>query len=686
MLGAARCLFWGWQTGLLAVGAAWPPSSRRARFVRVALGPLARRLQPRLRLSRACCSCVIAVYQVLGNDSARAVLALSSSGCRWWCSRSSPASSTASPARSTRRIFFWSLRRRADAEARPPGVPVDLSYPYFGALHARRPAPPTCAAGAFYVGPVRWSRRGRSGACGRGATPTAVWARRGRAGDRARLGGPRGRSPRRSARSSGRRSAWLLDYIRRDTDPYRSGDRARSRSASSSCRDRIVLRVEPPGVPAAPLLREASLQRLQRADVVRRGRRASGACSPRRDGPTWRLAARDARRSRITVSAYLRRGSGVLAAARRRRRARSARRSWSWHATGSARCKVDEGLGLVTLRRAGHVRAPSWDDAPTRMPISRCPPDEAAAVEPRGERAGAAPSCPPDEAVTARARVLPRQLPRTRAIVAGDAGPARTALEDFLLARARGPLRVLRHRHRAAAAGGRHSGALRGRLRGARVEPAGAAAGSCGRGDAHSWALAWIDGAWRERRHHAARVGRDGGRRRVDAGSRSSDLWAWASFLFSRWRWSERQDRLTGDSAGCSSRCWPSSSGGCTSVAARRALARRGGGGARRASARARTPSSTAVERRLERRWGSRAPAGEPLGRVARRGSAAAPAALAIERRCAALLALHYRYRFDPEGLPTASGPAAPARAWLAEHAWLARASTSASFSRAAAP
>src|SRR5204862_458473 len=63
--------------------------------------------------------------------------------------------------------------------------------------------------------------------------------------------------------------------------------------------------------------------------------------------------------------------------------------------------------------------------------------------------------------------------------------------------------------------------------------------------DAHAWTLAWVGGAWRE-------IDTTPGewipteRETASFWTPLGDLWSWATYLFSRWRWSERDDRLTG--------------------------------------------------------------------------------------------------------------------------------------------
>jgi len=184
--------------------------------------------------------------------------------------------------------------------------------------------------------------------------------------------------------------------------------------------------------------------------------------------------------------------------------------------------------------------------------------------------------------------------------------------------------------------------------------------------DAHAWALAWVDGAWIEiDTTPPVWVAEETGP--ASAWQPVSDLWEWTTFLFSRWRWSERQDRLTGHLG------WllvP-----LVAILAWRLWARR-----RVRSLPPVVPASAAarregvdsdfyrVERRLSELGFARAPA-EPLTRWLDAVTAAAPPTVATSA-LRPLLALHYRYRFDPAGLAAAERRRlrAEVEAWLAAH------------------
>jgi transglutaminase-like putative cysteine protease len=181
--------------------------------------------------------------------------------------------------------------------------------------------------------------------------------------------------------------------------------------------------------------------------------------------------------------------------------------------------------------------------------------------------------------------------------------------------------------------------------------------------DAHSWALAWVDGAWQEIDTTPPEWMGDAN---VSGLRPLRDLWSWLTFGLSRWRWGERDQLLT-TSVG-----WllvP-----LLALLGWRLYYRR------RLSAPVPAPAHAVpsvhgadsefylVERRLHALAFARA-AGEPVSAWLARIEAARIPGVAVAP-LAPLLALHYRYRFDPDGLPASDRDvlAASARGWLARH------------------
>jgi hypothetical protein len=184
--------------------------------------------------------------------------------------------------------------------------------------------------------------------------------------------------------------------------------------------------------------------------------------------------------------------------------------------------------------------------------------------------------------------------------------------------------------------------------------------------DAHAWASAWVGGAWVDVDTTPASWIDEEAEAPSLWGS-INDLWEWGSFAFARWRWSERQDRLTGNLGWLLIpltmllvwRLW----------ARRRVAAAAPPASAPPPVSRAGDDSEFyAVERRLGELGFARAP-DVSLARWLDAILAAAPPALATAP-LVELLALHYRHRFDPAGLPAAERRrlSEAAAAWLAAH------------------
>ncbi len=645
LLGAALG-FWGWQTGVLPVGLA------------MALGLEARTLvRSRWDLQRADFNRVsdlstvllvlMGVYQAVANESARAVTGI----IQWLPLLLFPLVACqlySAAGRVEVAVFFWSQRTRPDETVR-----VDLTPAYFGLCLLA--ASTANARTTFYAGLVvlagwaLWHVRGRTGRL-RWGLAMAVAALLGWAGHVGLA---------EAQRVVERRAQSLfLSWIRRDPDPYRTttslGDIGELKLS-----DRIVLRVEPgPGARIPALLRQASYNAYHApAWIAVDG--GFTAVPPEADGATWLLRPDGATDARLTVSAYLPRGRGLLALPN------GAVRLDDLMVVSLARSRlgavrVDEGLGLVTY--TAHFPRRGSDESPPTPGDVRVPPRETEAITRVAAELGLA-GRPPAEAIAALRAYFLGRFHYTRYL--RGAGPGRTALEEFLLTTHAGHceyfatattllLRASGVPARYAVgyavhewSGVEHRWVVRAR-------------------DAHAWALAWVDGAWIEVDTTPA-VWIEEETSPASAWQTVSDVWEWATFAFARWRWSERQDRLTGNLG------WlliP-----LAAMLVWRMWARRRVGQAAPAQA-AVMPSPRAggdsefyrVERRLTELGFARAP-GEPLARWLDVVAAAAPPAVATAP-LPALLALHHRYRFDPAGLAAADRRRlrTDAEAWLAAH------------------
>jgi transglutaminase-like putative cysteine protease len=651
LIGAAL-LFWGWQTGFLAVAVAMAAVIEARAFVHVRWD-LSRTDFNRVSDVSAVLLAVIAVYHVLGTDSARAVLAI----LQWLPLTVFPlvvCQLYSSIARLDASIFFWSLRRRANERPDAPRVLVDLSYP-FVALTLLSASAANVRSGVFFAGFAvlaawgLWTVRPRR-------YPSAVWALVMAGAIALGWAGQVGIAEAQRALER-MASAWFLDYLRRETDPYRSST-ALGQVGELKLSPRIVLRVETPeGVRPPALMREAAYN-VYNAPTWYAVDAPFRRVQPAGDGITWPLAPRPADAGPITVSASLPRGKGMLAVP-----------NGSLQLDGlfvvelatnrMGAVRVEEGLGLV--RYGVRYAAGAWDDPPTRMDFA-VPRHEASAVARVADQLALVGKSPTEAVQTVRG-YFRSGFGYSRFL----AGPPRgaSALEDFFFRTRRGHCEY-------------YATATVLLLRAAGV-PARYAVGYAVHewsgferryvvraNDAHAWAMVWIDGAWREVDTTPAEWV-DVEREAVSSATPFGDLWSWASYLFARWRWSEREDRLTG-SVG-----WllvPLGAVLAWRLYSRRRVAMRAK--VTRAWSRG-TPAGGdsdfyEVERALARLTFPRAPA-EPLSEWITRVQAARLADVDTTR-LPALLALHYRYRFDPAGLAAHDRAAlsAEARAWLAEH------------------
>ena len=655
LLLALALTFWGWQTGL------WP-----AAVVMVAIVEGARVVPWRWDLARAdfnrvsdLCSLILVglvVYLGATTDAPRVLTLI----FQWFPLVALPlllAQLYSTAGRVDPRIFLWSQRKKADAEGTPPAHTVDLSYPYFVICILAASAANARGAG-FYLGACTlaaaalWSVRARE-------RSPLVWVALLLGVAVVGWGGHVGLHRAQRVIESAALE-WLADWLRRDIDPFRSST-ALGSIGRLKLSDRIVLRVQPgPGVKTPLLLREASYNAFSMPAWLAVDAGFS-AVQPEADGTTWKLGAGSPPETQVTVSAPLRRGRGVLplpggvfeidrlAVVHVERNRLGA-------------VKVDEGLGLVTY--AARVTSRSvLDETPTEADLTLPIPD--GALVSRVARDLGLGSLPAEEALT-RVRAYFRDNFRYSLYRAPPDGEM-SALDDFL--------------NRSRAGHCEYFATATVLLLRAADIPARYATGYSVQEwsplertwvvrmrHAHSWALAWVDGAWRDVDSTPS------GWAETEAFGASmwqpvKDLWAWGMHAFEQWRYGDRR-------------------GGATTWLAwlliplslilvwrlffrrreRRAGAPRRGGDAARAFGGA-DSEFYAVERRLGALGLTRAPA-EAAGRWLERIGEQAPVAgssAALER----LLALHYRYRFDPEGLPAADRARlrADALAWLAEHA-----------------
>jgi transglutaminase-like putative cysteine protease len=550
--------------------------------------------------------------------------------------------------------FFWALRRKAAREGVTPAA-VDLAYPYVvlcvlaaSAANQRTPV--------FYVGCCAlaawalWTERSRRFAPAWWAASLAIAVALGWGGQFA------------LHRAQEKLELAAFEYIsnmvrRRETDPFRNST-AIGRLGELKLSDRILLRVEPgPGVRPPLLLREASYN-VYSSRVWFAVGAPFAPVQAEADGETWKFGDGPRPARAVGVSAYLPRGRGVLALPGGAFEVdKLAAVSVSRNALGAVR--VDEGLGLVTYRALAGP-ATVLDGLPAAeelgVPLRERPVLRALAAE-----LDLAAKTPAERLRTVAAFFATRFRYST---YQRDRPAGASPLEDFLLRTRAGHCEYF-------------ATATVLLLRAAGV-PARYATGYSVQEwsplertyvvrarHAHAWTLAWVDGAWRDLdTTPPVWVSEEGAE--ASALQPLTDLWAWAELLFARWRYGE-----TEGGAGV----WL----GWLLVPLGLLLAwrlytrrrrRRAAPAEAVATPRAPRPGEDSefylIEHELARAGLGRRPSEPASAWVRRLREAGAPVAAADT--LPDILALHYRYRFDPAGLGAAERAALRARveAWLA--------------------
>ena len=652
LLLGAGLIFWGWQTGFL--------------FVAVPLAVLieaARALTWRLDLSSTdfhrvtdLCTLLIVVacvYLFSTTGTAR-----TASGPRamtllfQWLPpllfplMASQAYSVAGKIPLT--AFFWGLRRQAARDPSAEPVPVDLGYLYF-ALCVLSASAANQRTLAFYAGLcglagwALWSWRSRRFSPLWWAPLVVVAA----------VAGYGGHIVLHRLQQTLEQTAfdYIFSLVQRDVDPFRVTT-AIGHLGNLKLSDRTVLRVEPRDGLAVPfLLREATYDVYNSSTWLASGAGFT-AIQPDADGETWKFATVRGPGARVTVSAYLNRGRGVLALPGgafelERLAVVSVRRN----RLGAV--KVEEGLGLITYTARFGPDGPL--DGPPIDTDLRIPPQEAAVIGSIASALGL-PGAAPAEAVN-RVEKFFRQdfkysLWKRERLRHG------TALGEFLQTSRAGHCEYFASATvlllRAAGVPARYAVGYSVQ-EWSRLERRWIVRARHG----HSWALAYVDGAWRDV-DTTPSIWADAERDEASIFEPLHDLWSWGGFLFSRWRWSEGESGV-GEYAP-----WlliPLVLLLVWRLYSRRHV-RRGDGKPREGAAPPLHPGHDSEFYRIAGRL-------EAEGRGRRPTE---PASAWIDRIQAPelrpIVALHYRYRFDPAGLDAAGRAALRdgAETWLRDH------------------
>ena len=555
--------------------------------------------------------------------------------------------------------FFWALRRQAARGGAMP-VPLDLAYPYVAlcvlsasAANVRTPVfyAGLCALAAWAL----WIERSPR-------FHPFIWA--GLLAGAVALGWG-GQAALHGAQEKLEQVAfeYIFNFIkRRDTDPFQSTT-AIGRLGELKLSDRILLRVEPgPGVRAPLLLREASYN-VYNSPVWFATGATFAPVQAEADGETWRFGAAREEARALGVAAYLPRGRGMLALPNGAFEVGGlAAVGVSRNALGAVR--VDEGLGLVSyLARFGGA---SVLDGPPGAPEGAVPLRESAVLSRLAAELGLAAKTPV-ERLDAVARFFATNFRYSTYRRGRPAGAA--TLEDFLVRARAGHceyfatatvllLRVAGVPARYATGYSVQEWSALERTYVVRAR------------HAHSWALAWVDGAWRDLdTTPPVWVSEEAGMPMLES---LTDLWALAEYLFARWRYGETDG---GPARWLGWLLIPLGLLLAWRLYRRRRVA--AGTEAAVAPARASRPGQDSefylIEHELARAGLGRRPS-EPASawlRRLREADASVPAAETLP----AILSLHYRHRFDPAGLGARERAVLreSVEAWLVTYASAAR-------------
>lgn len=665
LLGAA-VLFWGWQTGLWPFAVLLAPLLELAR-VSTWRWDISRRDVHRISDLCSVVFCGMAIYafataegRTPGAPSAFARL------FQWSPLALAPLVASqlyGATGRLEMSALFWTLRRRARRPGAPPPPTIDLSYVYVAvcglAASAANGGGTTFHAGlCVLTGWALWPRRSPR-------VPVGVW------GALLVVAVAAGYAGQVGLRVLQQRIEHLvLEYVlsvRDDSDPFRS---TTSLGALGRLKlsDRVVLRVTPHAAFRAPLLLRDATYNFYHAGSWHAIDARFTSVQPEADGETWKLDPRDGHDRRLTISAYLRSGRGVLPLPHDAFEIDGLTVvSLGKNRLGTV--KVEDGTGLVTYTALSAPGAAV--DGPPEPADVRLPVREAGVVGSIADELGLA-RLPPDRAVAAVQAYFASGFRYSTWASAEERTPSR-ALEDFLLRTRTGHCEYFATATtlllRAAGISARYAVGYSvqewSRLEGAYVARA---------RHAHAWTRAWVDGRWIDVDTTPPVWVEE---ERGSAGWQVvSDGWEWLTFQFSRWRFSTGSEGVT--------RYLVLLLAPLVIVVAWRIYARTRR--ARRMPERARTAPRAVnraadsefylIERRLadagvERR------VSEPAAVWVRRLATAAgfeDAAVGVRSSADALaeiVLLHDRYRFDPAGLsaPERQLLREKATAWLDAHA-----------------
>lgn len=530
MLGASL-MFWGWHTGLLALATVMALVLEGSRLIKFRWELSASDFN---RISDLCTILFLGmfIYFFVSERSAPTILVL----LQWLPLTFLPL--MVSQVYGTRdkinisALFLISRRKRADRENKQTTT-INLTYPYFAlciiSASAANVREISFYAGLFLLSAwALWPVRSKRFSLILWAGPLVL------AGFLGYVGHIGLHHLQMALEKKG--LDWFTDFIRQDADPYRNST-AIGDIGSLKLSDRIIFRVKPEFERKHPiLLREASYN-VYRSSRWFALRTKFSTVQPQADGTTWEFLPAPCEDRIVTVSSYLRGGKGVLklpSGAYKIERLPVLK--MEHNQLGAVR--VEEGPGLINYRvRFGQN---SSLDSPPSENDSTVPQREKPAISRIVEELGLA-SKPPREILRTVDAFFQQNFDYS--LVLNSTGLNNAPLADFLLRSRSGHCEYFATATvlllRAAGIPARYASGysvhelskLDNRLI-ARAR------------HAHAWALVYIDGVWRDfDTTPSSWINIE-----EDAASMwefISDLWSWSMFKFSEWRWSEREDGIT---------------------------------------------------------------------------------------------------------------------------------------------
>ncbi len=658
LLGAAL-LFWGWQSGLVLFGAIIAVILEGSRIVVV------RWDLDRSDFNRVADLCILVFLAMAAYLFANSGVALSPGASlailvlfTWLPLAFAPL--VVSQAYSVRNevdlgTLLLLLRRRAGADEHKARETINLTYPYF-ALCLLSASAANVRTPWFYIGLCMlsawalWSARSKSFSAPLWVTLMLCVAFVGFGGQLAL------HSLQKVV--EGKFVAWYLNS-RTDTDPYRRttaiGDLGRIKLSG-----RILLRLEPSEQSRPPLLLRSAAYNIYRSSTWFAAKSAFERVQPEPDGTTWKLEPRTASNTDLAISAYLKRGKGVLALPMGTHEIKGLP-VLRMQRNRLGTVKVEEGLGLITYR-ALSATGTAFDGPPDASDL-KIPPRESPVISRIATELRLA-SQPPRTALETLAEFFQNNFQYTTFL--GESKPSSTPMEDFFLRSRSGHCEYFATATvlllRAAGIPARYVSGYSvnefSRLENRYVVRA---------RHAHSWALVYVDGAWQEFDTTPA-VWFDADGSTASFWEPVSDLWSWGLFIFSKWRWSEREGGVVKHIF------WllvPLILFLVWRLYFKKRLVRIEKGQPRQNDAVRSYPGKDSeffvIEKRLSEMGFPRYPS-EPLSTWVQRIISAQ--ATSLTDSLPAMASLHYRYRFDPHGISESERQTLKSnvQSWLDQH------------------